>query len=70
MVMCNLAAFCSQAAVCLPSAGFDAATALEAIEKHKCTTLYGVPTMFIQILNQQLAKMKDITSVQKGKRNY
>jgi fatty-acyl-CoA synthase len=63
MVMCNLAAFNHQAAVCLPSAGFEAAAALEAIEKHRCTTLYGVPTMFIQMLNQQLVLKKDISSV-------
>ncbi|MDR2280325.1 MAG: AMP-binding protein, partial [Gordonia sp. (in: high G+C Gram-positive bacteria)] len=47
MVMGNLAAISHGAAMVIPGPAFDPATALAAVEKYRCTSLYGVPTMFI-----------------------
>ncbi|MGV9928358.1 AMP-binding protein [Nocardia rhamnosiphila] len=47
MVMGNLAAMTHGAAVVIPSPGFDAQEALRAVADERCTSLYGVPTMFI-----------------------
>jgi fatty-acyl-CoA synthase len=47
MVLGNLAVVSHGACIVLPSAGFDAALTLEAVERERCTALYGVPTMFI-----------------------
>ncbi|WP_132993184.1 AMP-binding protein [Gordonia zhaorongruii] len=47
MVMGNLAAISHGSAMVIPGPAFDPQTALEAVEKYRCTSLYGVPTMFI-----------------------
>ena len=47
MVMGNLAATSHGAAMVIPGQAFDPQTALAAVEKYRCTSLYGVPTMFI-----------------------
>ncbi|MET7767598.1 AMP-binding protein [Nocardia sp. NPDC005366] len=50
MVMGNLAVTTHGAAVVIPAPGFDPAATLAAVEAHRCTSLYGVPTMFIAVL--------------------
>ena len=47
MVMGNLAATSHGSAVVYPSPGFDPAAVLQAVQDERCTSLYGVPTMFI-----------------------
>ncbi|EGD54671.1 AMP-binding protein [Gordonia neofelifaecis] len=47
MVMGNLAAIAFGSAMVIPGPAFDPKTALAAVEKYRCTSLYGVPTMFI-----------------------
>jgi fatty-acyl-CoA synthase len=47
MVMGNLAATSHGAAMIIPAAAFDPERALEAVAAERCTSLYGVPTMFI-----------------------
>ena len=47
MVMGNLGATTHGACVVYPEAAFDPAATLRAIETERCTSLYGVPTMFI-----------------------
>ncbi len=47
MVMGNLAATSHGATMVLPAPGFDPAATLRAVEQERCTSLYGVPTMFI-----------------------
>ncbi|MFH8806970.1 AMP-binding protein [Streptomyces hygroscopicus] len=47
MVMGNLAALTHGACVVIPAATFDPAATLAAVERERCTSLYGVPTMFI-----------------------
>jgi fatty-acyl-CoA synthase len=47
MVMGNLAATSHGACVVIPAPGFDPAATLQAVQDENCTSLYGVPTMFI-----------------------
>ncbi|MBP2181060.1 AMP-binding protein [Amycolatopsis magusensis] len=47
MVMGNLAAMTHGASVVIPAPVFNARATLEAVEAERCTSLYGVPTMFI-----------------------
>ncbi|WP_277676023.1 AMP-binding protein [Saccharopolyspora rectivirgula] len=47
MVMGNLACTSHGATMVIPSEGFDPAAALAAVSAERCTSLYGVPTMFI-----------------------
>jgi len=47
MVMGNLAATSHGAAMVIPAPGFDPAATLRATADERCTSLYGVPTMFI-----------------------
>ena len=47
MVMGNLAATTHGAAMVIPAPSFDPVATLRAVEAERCTSLYGVPTMFI-----------------------
>jgi fatty-acyl-CoA synthase len=47
MVLGNLAIVTHGACIVIPSETFEARAALEAVESERCTSLYGVPTMFI-----------------------
>lgn len=47
MVMGNLACTSHGATMVIPSEGFEPAAALGAVQAERCTSLYGVPTMFI-----------------------
>ncbi|WP_232717931.1 AMP-binding protein [Gordonia metallireducens] len=47
MVMGNLAATSHGAAMVIPGPAFDPKATLDAVAEHRCTSLYGVPTMFI-----------------------
>jgi len=50
-VLANLAALTHGAALVLPAEAFDAEATLRAVDTHRCTSIYGVPTMFIAALN-------------------
>ncbi|WP_308405890.1 AMP-binding protein [Streptomyces tardus] len=50
MVMGNLAATSHGAALVIPAPAFDPAATLAAVAAERCTSLYGVPTMFIAAL--------------------
>ena len=47
MVLGNMACITHGATMVIPSATFDPALALDAVQRERCTSLYGVPTMFI-----------------------
>ena len=47
MVMGNLACTSHGACMVIPAPGFDPAATLQATQDEQCTSLYGVPTMFI-----------------------
>lgn len=66
MVLGNLAAVTSGAAVIYPSASFDPAAVLEAVGAEACTALYGVPTMFITLLNHPALAHAQIGTLRTG----
>ena len=66
MVMGNLGCTTHGATMVIPAAGFDPAATLEAIEKERCTGLYGVPTMFIAILGHPDLAGRDVSSLRTG----
>jgi len=66
MVMGNLASVTSGAAMVYPGEGFDPLATLETIEREKCTTLYGVPTMFIAELDHPEFARFDLSSLRTG----
>lgn len=66
MVLGNLAALTSGAAMVYPSEAFDPQLTLEAVQSEGCTSLYGVPTMFIAILSQENLSDFDVSSLRTG----
>src|SRR4029450_11025814 len=50
MGMGNLACTSHGATAVIPAPGFDPAATLQAVQDERCTSLYGVPTMFIAAL--------------------
>ena len=66
MVMGNLAAVTLGAAMVYPGEGFDPLATLRTIEQEKCTTLYGVPTMFIAELDHPDFAKFDLSSLRTG----
>lgn len=66
MVIGNLACTSHGACMVIPNDGFDAALTLTAVEQEKCTSLYGVPTMFIAELALDNFKDYDLSSLRTG----
>ncbi len=66
MVMGNLGALTHGAAVVYPDVAFDAKATLEAIQAERCTSLYGVPTMFIAELQHPDFAGYDLSSLRTG----
>ena len=66
MVMGNLAATSHGACMVIPSEGFDPRATLEAVAAEKCTSLYGVPTMFIAELGDPSFGSHDLSSLRTG----
>ena len=66
MVMGNLAAATHGAAMVYPSEGFDPGATLEAVAAERCTSLYGVPTMFIGQLRHPDFATFDLSSLRTG----
>lgn len=66
MVMGNLACTTHGAAMVIPAAGFDPAATLQATQDERCTSLYGVPTMFIAEWSLPDFERYDLSSVRTG----
>ncbi|MDO9408070.1 AMP-binding protein [Patulibacter sp.] len=66
MVMGNLAALTHAACVVIPAAGFDPTATLRAVAAERCTSLYGVPTMFIAMLGDPTFADHDLTTLRTG----
>jgi fatty-acyl-CoA synthase len=66
MVMGNLAATSHAACMVIPAPGFDPAATLAAVAEYRCTSLYGVPTMFIAELNDPSFASHDLSSLRTG----
>ncbi|MEV3872505.1 AMP-binding protein [Streptomyces sp. NPDC049906] len=66
MVMGNLAATSHGACVVIPAPSFDPVATLQAVERERCTALYGVPTMFVAQLNLADFALYDLSSLRTG----
>ncbi|MFB6774519.1 linear/branched/unsaturated fatty acid:CoA ligase LbuL [Streptomyces sp. NPDC048232] len=66
MVMGNLGATSHGACIVIPGPSFEPAATLEAVQRERCTSLYGVPTMFIAELNLPDFASYDLTSLRTG----
>jgi fatty-acyl-CoA synthase len=66
MVMGNLGSTSHGSTIVIPAPLFDPAATLAAIEQERCTSLYGVPTMFIAELGVADFARYDLTSLRTG----
>ncbi|MBV8602567.1 MAG: AMP-binding protein [Candidatus Eremiobacteraeota bacterium] len=66
MVLGNLACVTHGAAMVIPAPTFDPAATLEAVVAERCTSLYGVPTMFIAELSLAEFERYDLSSLRTG----
>ena len=66
MVLGNLACTTHGAAIVIPGAAFDPTDTLRAVQEERCTSLYGVPTMFIAELALPDFASYDLASLRTG----
>jgi fatty-acyl-CoA synthase len=66
MVMGNLGATSHGACMVIPAPSFDPVATLEAVQAERCTSLYGVPTMFIAELSVPDFDAYDLSSLRTG----
>jgi fatty-acyl-CoA synthase len=66
MVMGNLACTSLGACMVIPAPAFDAEATLRAVQDERCTSLYGVPTMFIAELEHPNFAQYDLSSLRTG----
>ncbi len=65
-VLGTLGAAVHGAAMIIPADSFQATATLEAMERHRATVLYGVPTMYIAQLQDQSFASRDLKSLRTG----
>ena len=66
MVIGNLACTSHGACIVAPGEAFDAGDTLATVEAERCTSLYGVPTMFISQLNHPTFETVDLSTLRTG----
>jgi fatty-acyl-CoA synthase len=66
MVMGNLGCTSHGACMVIPGPAFEAEPVLEAVQSERCTSLYGVPTMFIAELEHPRFGEYDLSSLRTG----
>jgi fatty-acyl-CoA synthase len=66
MVMGNLAATSHGACMVIPAPAFDPVATLQTVQAERCTSLYGVPTMFIAELSTPDFADYDLSSLRTG----
>jgi len=66
MVMGNLGCLTHGATMVYPSEAFDPFAVLQAVQEEKCSGLYGVPTMFIAVLQHPDFGKYDVSSLRTG----
>jgi fatty-acyl-CoA synthase len=66
MVMGNLGCTTHGACIVIPAPGFDPAATLRAVQDERCTSLYGVPTMFIAELGLPDFAQYDLSALRTG----
>jgi fatty-acyl-CoA synthase len=65
-VLGNLVCAVYAAAIVVPAPSFDAGATLSAIDRERCTSVYGVPTMYISQLEHPDFARFDLTSLRTG----
>ena len=66
MVMGVLGAVSKGATMVFPGEGFEAAQTLDVLASERCTALYGVPTMFVAMLENLDGNPRDLTTMRTG----
>jgi fatty-acyl-CoA synthase len=66
MVMGNLGCTTHGACIAIPAPSFEPEATLRAVAEERCTSLYGVPTMFIAMLEHPAFGDVDLTSLRTG----
>ncbi len=66
MVLGNLACTTHGATMVIPAEAFDPVLTMQTVQQERCTSLYGVPTMFIAELEHPRFKDFDFTSLRTG----
>lgn len=66
MVLGNLAATTHGATIVVPGEAFEAGSVLQTVQDERCTSLYGVPTMFIAELEHPDFDTFDLSSLRTG----
>ncbi len=66
MVMGNLGCITHGATMVYPAEGFEPLATMQAVQEEKCTSLYGVPTMFIAELNHPDFSKFDFSGLRTG----
>ncbi len=66
MVLGNLACTTHGAAMVIPGEAYDPVAVMETVQRERCTSLYGVPTMFIGELEHPRFKEFDFSSLRTG----
>lgn len=66
MVLSNMVAVCTGAAMIIPGEAFDPLAVLEAVAAERCTALQGVPTMFLAELEHPEFDRFDLGSLRTG----
>jgi fatty-acyl-CoA synthase len=66
MVMGNLGCTTQGATIVYPAEAFEPGAVLEAVAEERCVSLYGVPTMFIGVLDHPEFASYDLTSLRTG----
>lgn len=66
MVMGVLGAVSKGATMVFPGEAFDPASVLECLEAERCTALYGVPTMFVAMLQELDQTPRDLSTLRTG----
>ena len=66
MVLGNLACTTHGATMVIPAESYDPVATMETVQQERCTSLYGVPTMFIGELEHARFKEFDFTSLRTG----
>jgi fatty-acyl-CoA synthase len=65
-VMGALGAVTRGAAMIVPGEHFNPAATLDTIEEERCTTIYGVPTMFVAMLEDSRLQSRNLSSLRSG----
>ncbi len=65
-VMGSLGSVVRGAAIVTPAEYFNSTATLDAVEQERCTIVYGVPTMFVALLEDKTYQGRDLKSLRSG----